>query len=63
MNLELEEVDRQLVLRALAVQSLESPGFEHASRNIAKILQGEVSFDHLRRQLEDVVKPRPRTCG
>jgi len=34
--LELEEEERQLVLLALAVLSLESPGFDHALNEIAK---------------------------
>lgn len=42
------ESDRQMILRALAIQSLCYPGFEHANREIAKKLQGEELFDEFK---------------
>ena len=54
MRFDLDESDRQLTIRALAVQSLESPGFEPACRKIAVILEGEEMFDSLRGLLRDL---------
>lgn len=54
MTFDLDEADRQLTIRALAVQSLESPGFELACRKIAILLEGEVMFDSLRGFLKDL---------
>ncbi len=48
------EMDRQLMIRALAVQSLESPGFEAACRKIAVKLQGEGLFDEFMRLMADL---------
>ena len=50
----LDESDRQLMLRALAVQSLESPGFEQACRKIAILLKGEPLFDEFMSLLKDL---------
>lgn len=57
IGLELEEGDRQLTVRALAVQSLESPGFTQASRAIAMKLGGGGMFDEFRRLLADKFPP------
>lgn len=54
MTFDLDEDDRQLTLRALAVQSLESPGFELACRGIAILLEGEALFDSFRGLLKDL---------
>lgn len=51
---DLDESDRQLTIRALAVQSLESPGFELACRKIAILLEGEPLFDEFMRLLKDL---------
>lgn len=56
-GLEIEESDRQLTIRALAVQSLESPGFTQASRAIAMKLGGGGMFDDFRRSLQDKFPP------
>ena len=48
-----DESDRQLILRALAIQSLRDPGFEYASREVAKKLSGEGMFDSFRELLRD----------
>ena len=48
-----DESDRQLTLRALAIQSLRDPGFEYASREVAKKLSGEAMFDSFRELLRD----------
>jgi len=52
--------DRQLTLRALAIQSLRDPGFEYASREIAKKLEGEAVFDSFRGLLVDCTEPAER---
>ena len=54
---QIDESQRQLTVRALAVQSLVSPGFVHADREIAEILQAGEMFDEFRRLLDDIVKP------
>jgi len=46
------ESDRQLMLRALAIQSLCYPGFEYACREITKKLEGEKMHDNFRILLE-----------
>lgn len=48
------ESDRQLILRALAIQSLCYPGFEYANREIAKKLKGEAMFDEFKILLADM---------
>ena len=45
MKYELDEAQRQLLVRALAVQALESPGFADASRRIAVQFSASVMFD------------------
>lgn len=57
MQFELDEGQRQLTLRGLAVQSLRAPGFEMACREIARALDGEELFDTLRRLRSDVEPP------
>lgn len=54
MKFEIDEMDRQLTIRALAVQSLTSPGFEHACRKIAVTLEGEKMFDQFMSYMEDL---------
>jgi hypothetical protein len=59
MNLDLEEADRQLVLLALAVLSLRSPGFDDALNRIAvridNVEGGRAKmYDELRRLREDI---------
>jgi len=50
----LDEADWQLTLRALAVQSLHSPGFEPACRKIAKQFRGEELYDSFRDTMKDL---------
>ncbi len=45
-DLKLPEEDRQMVLLALAVLSLESPGFDHALNEIAKRIDNVVPGEH-----------------
>ena len=52
-----DESDRQLTLRALAIQSLRDPGFEYASREVAKKLSGEDMFDSFRELLKGITDP------
>ena len=49
-----ENADRQLMIRGLAVQSLTSPGFELACRNCAKKLKAEEMFDSFRESMGDL---------
>lgn len=56
-NFRIDEGQRQLTVRALAVQSLVNPGFVHADREIAEILFAGDMFDEFRRLLDDIVKP------
>jgi len=53
LKLEIEEGDRQMVLRALAIQGLCYPGFEYSNREIAKKLLGEGMYDSFRELLQD----------
>lgn len=57
----LDESQRQLTIRALAVQGLRNPGFAAASREAAGKLEGAAMFDQLTKLLEDVVAPEPGT--
>jgi hypothetical protein len=41
----LEEMDRQMIIRALAVQAHSAPGFRDACAKIAENLQGTFMFD------------------
>ena len=59
LQLELEESDRQLVLLALAVLSLKSPGFDDALNRIARRIDTEkddraVMYDQFRELRRDV---------
>lgn len=54
----LDEGQRQLTLRALAVQGLRSPGFKMASREAAEALHGGAMFDEFCHLLQDVEPPR-----
>lgn len=56
-----DEGQRQLTIRALAVQGLTTPGFQAASREAAGKLEGAAMFDELTKLLEDTVKPEART--
>lgn len=53
----IEESQRQLMIRALAVQALIHRGLKDASREAAVALYGGKMFDDLIRNLEDIVKP------
>lgn len=53
----IDESQRQLMIRALAVQALVNPGFKAASREAAIALYGAEMFDELVRLLDDIVKP------
>ena len=55
----IEEADRQMIIRGLAVQSLRSPGFKMACRLIAANLQGTDMFDNFCEVMADVEPPRP----
>ena len=57
----LDEGQRQLTIRALAVQALRNPGFKMASREAAEALHGGKMFDEFVRLLDDVVDPVPGT--
>lgn len=54
VELELPEEDRQMVLLALAVLSLESPGFDHALNEIAK------RIDNVEKRVDSVEGDRDR---
>ena len=56
---DIDEAERQLIIRALAVQSLESPGFRDACRKIAVKLQGGEMFDEFMRLLADLFEREP----
>ena len=56
-NFQIDESQRQLTVRALAVQSLVNPGFVHADREIAEVLHAGAMFDEFVRLLDDIVKP------
>lgn len=65
ITLELEEADRQLVLLALAVLSLESPGFDYALNEVAKRIDNvekdrAVMYDQLRECRRDGPPRGPR---
>lgn len=60
MTFEIEEADRQMIIRGLAVQSLRSPGFEYACREISKVFRAEEMFNGFRHLLEDVEPPSER---
>ena len=53
----IDESQRQLMIRALAIQALVNPGFKMASREAAVALYGGKMFDDLIRNLDDIVKP------
>ena len=53
----IEESQRQLMIRALAVQALVNPGFKPAGREAAVALYGAPMFDEFIRLLDDIVKP------
>lgn len=55
---ELHEEERQFIIRALAVQSLRSPGFEYYGREIAEKLRGDEMFNSFRELLADVESPK-----
>lgn len=56
----IEEGQRQLMIRALAVQSLTDPGFAEASRQAADQLGGEPMFGQFVIFLEDTITPAQR---
>ena len=56
----LTESDRQLIVRALAVQALTDPGFAFASRQAAIQLRGESMFGEFVILLEDTITPAKR---
>jgi hypothetical protein len=61
---QLDEGQRQLIVRALALQGLRNPGFSTASRTAAVAIYGGTElaspgglmFDEFKRLLEDVVE-------
>lgn len=57
MNIDIEEHERQFLLRALAVQVLESPGFETASVELANKLDGGFMFHELKTLLHQRYVP------
>lgn len=59
----LDDADRQLVIRGLALQSLRDPGFEFACRQIAIKLAGVTMFDQLFRSLSDITPPAEHHVG
>lgn len=58
MIINIEESDRQLAIRALAVQALKFPGFKLACRNIATTLRGEDLFDEFMSLMVDLFDPQ-----
>ena len=56
----LQESDRQLIIRALAVQSHTSPGFHDACKRIADELEGTFMFDEFYNLLDGVVAQENR---
>lgn len=57
----LDESQRQLTIRALAVQGLRNPGFAAASREAALELEGGAMFDSFTKLLSDLVGSVPGT--
>lgn len=57
----IDEGQRQLMIRALAIQGLVNPGFKDASHEAAVALYGAEMFDEFIRLLDDIVKPVIRT--
>lgn len=53
----IDEGQRQLMIRALAIQALVNPGFKDASREAAVALYGPEMFDEFIGLLDDIVKP------
>lgn len=53
INITITEEQRQLMIRALALQSIEAPGFCHAIGEIVSIMHGEEMFDTLADILAD----------
>lgn len=61
---DLDEGQRQLIVRALAIQGLRNPGFSNASRTAAVAIYGGdlltspggLMFDEFKRLLEDIVE-------
>ena len=56
----LQEADRQLIIRALAVQAHTSPGFHDACQRIALELEGTFMFDEFYALLDGVVAQENR---
>ena len=56
----IDESQRQLMIRALAVQALTDPGFAEASRQAAIQLHGEPMFEEFVILLEDTITPAKR---
>ena len=57
MTVEIESVDHQAIMMALAGLSLRRPGMEEFLREIAGKFQGVEMFDEFRRLNADLVKP------
>lgn len=57
-TVQFHEGDRQMMVRALAINSLVDPGFEYCSREIAKKLLAEEMLDEFRRVLNDRFNPQ-----
>ena len=52
-NFSIEESQRQLILRGLAVQAIRAPGFTAACLEVAEVLQGDVMFRDLVHSMMD----------
>jgi hypothetical protein len=57
MRIALDEPQRQMVLLAIALMSLDRPGWEMASRELAKVFGGEEMYDSFRASNEDRFHP------
>ena len=53
----IDEMQRQLMIRSLAIQALVNPGFKYASREAAVALYGAEMFDEFERLMSDLYKP------
>lgn len=57
-TVEFDEAMRQMMVRALAVNSLVDPGFEYCSREIAKLLMAEEMYHSFRNVMRDRFNPQ-----
>lgn len=56
MNIEIDESDRQMIIRGLAVQAILSPGFSNYCEEISEKFDGVVMYKKLKVNMEDLYK-------